>query len=72
MEMEIGKIKQVLGAVIDVEFSSGKLPAIFNALTTTNTQIDDKKDNLVLEVSQHLGDNVVRCIAMDSTEGLTR
>ena len=70
--MEIGKIKQVLGAVIDVEFSSGKLPAIFNALTTTNTQIDDKKDNLVLEVSQHLGDNVVRCIAMDSTEGLTR
>tara|TARA_Y100000780_G_scaffold232577_1_gene267101 strand:- start:20782 stop:22194 length:1413 start_codon:yes stop_codon:yes gene_type:complete len=72
IEMEIGKIKQVLGAVIDVEFSSGKLPAIFNALTTTNTQIDDKKDNLVLEVSQHLGDNVVRCIAMDSTEGLTR
>lgn len=70
--MEMGKIKQVLGAVIDVEFSSGKLPPIYNALTTTNRQIDDKQDNLVLEVAQHLGDNVVRCIAMDSTEGLVR
>jgi F-type H+-transporting ATPase subunit beta len=70
--MEQGKIKQVLGAVVDVEFSSGKLPAIFNALTLTNPQIDERKDNLVLEVAQHLGDNVVRCIAMDTTDGLVR
>lgn len=70
--MEQGKIKQVLGAVVDVEFPSGKLPAIFNALTLTNVQIDERKDNLVLEVAQHLGDNVVRCIAMDTTDGLVR
>ena len=70
--METGKIVQVLGAVIDVEFPQGKLPAILNALRTTNPAIDDKPNNLVLEVAQHLGDNVVRAIAMDSTEGLTR
>lgn len=70
--MEQGKIKQVLGAVIDVEFTSGKLPPIFNALKATNPAINDQADNLILEVAQHLGDNVVRCIAMDTTDGLTR
>ncbi len=70
--MELGKVSQVLGAVIDVEFPSGKLPAILNALRMTNPSIDDNKENLVLEVAQHLGDNMVRTIAMDSTEGVTR
>jgi len=69
--MEAGKITQVLGPVVDVSFEN-ELPPIFSALKTTNTTIDDRKDNLVLEVAQHLGDNVVRTIAMDSTEGLVR
>jgi F-type H+/Na+-transporting ATPase subunit beta len=69
----IGKIAQVLGAVIDVEFSpESGIPKIYNALVTTNPNIDDRKENLFLEVAQHLGDNTVRCIAMDSAEGLTR
>ena len=68
-----GKILQVMGAVMDVEFpQSGGLPAIYNALLATNPAIDDKENNLVLEVAQHLGDNCVRCIAMDSTEGVSR
>ena len=61
-----GKVTQVLGAVVDVQFE-GKLPAIMNALTLSN---DGK--NLVLEVAQHLGENTVRTIAMDATEGLVR
>ena len=69
--MELGKIKQVLGPVVDVEFGT-ELPPIYSALTCTNISISEKKDNLVLEVAQHLGDNVVRTIAMDSTEGLVR
>jgi len=68
-----GKISQVLGAVIDVEFPREVgLPAIYDALLTTNPAIDDKPNNLVMEVAQHLGDSSVRCIAMDSSEGLTR
>ena len=70
--MEVGKVTQVISAVVDVEFESGNLPYIFNALTLTNPSISDKEDNLVLEVAQHLGENTVRCIAMDSTEGLVR
>ncbi|MEZ5691424.1 MAG: F0F1 ATP synthase subunit beta [Rickettsiales bacterium] len=62
-----GIITQVIGAVIDVKFPSGKLPAILNALTTQNNN-----KTLVLEVAQHLGESEVRTIAMDSTEGLTR
>ncbi len=62
-----GKITQVMGAVVDVEFASGKLPGILNALTT-----DNEGRKLVLEVAQHLGENTVRAIAMDSTEGLVR
>ena len=67
-----GKISQVLGAVIDVEFPAGNLPAIYNALKVTNSSINDQPWNLTLEVAQHLGDNVLRTIAMDSTEGLVR
>lgn len=68
-----GRISQVLGAVIDVEFPrEAGIPSIYDALLTTNSAIDDRQNNLVLEVAQHLGDNIVRCIAMDSAEGLTR
>ncbi|WP_309628714.1 F0F1 ATP synthase subunit beta [Brevundimonas sp.] len=68
----VGKIAQVIGAVVDVEFA-GQLPAILNALQTQN--VDQKTGEpftLVLEVAQHLGENMVRTIAMDTTEGLTR
>jgi F-type H+-transporting ATPase subunit beta len=67
-----GRITQVIGAVVDVEFPDGKLPPIFNALTVTNAAISDQPWNLVLEVAQHLGENTVRTIAMDSTDGLVR
>jgi F-type H+-transporting ATPase subunit beta len=67
-----GKIVQVIGAVVDVEFD-GHLPAIMNALETSNTdQRTGQPFRLVLEVAQHLGENTVRTIAMDTTEGLTR
>ena len=62
----VGRTKQVLGAVVDVRFE-GDLPAILNAL-----HIDVQGNPLVLEVAQHLGENTVRCIAMDATEGLVR
>ena len=61
-----GKVTQVIGAVVDVQFD-GELPAILNALTTEN-----KGKKLVLEVAQHLGENTVRAVAMDATEGLVR
>jgi F-type H+/Na+-transporting ATPase subunit beta len=67
-----GKVLQVLGAVVDVEFPDGQVPGIFNALKVTNPSINDKENNLVLEVSQHLGEGRVKTIAMDSTEGLSR
>ena len=67
-----GKIVQVTGPVVDVEFPPGKLPNIFSALTLTNSFINDQEDNLVVEVAQHLGENTVRCISMDTTDGLTR
>jgi F-type H+/Na+-transporting ATPase subunit beta len=67
-----GQISQILGNVIDVEFSDGALPPIMTALRVTNPTIDERADNLVLEVAQHLGENTVRCIAMDTTDGLVR
>jgi len=70
--MNIGTVVQVIGPVVDVEFAEGKLPTILTALTITNAAIDATEDNLVIEVAQHLGDNVVRCIAMDITDGLVR
>ncbi|HPE44654.1 MAG TPA: F0F1 ATP synthase subunit beta [Deltaproteobacteria bacterium] len=70
--MNIGKISQVIGAVVDVEFPQGDLPNIYNALFVTNPFISDEEDNLVLEVAQHLGDRTVRTICMDSSDGLVR
>ena len=67
-----GRIKQVIGPIVDVEFESGNLPAIYHAVKVTNSSINDKEWNLVLEVAQHLGENTVRCVSMDSTEGLVR
>jgi F-type H+-transporting ATPase subunit beta len=72
MGENMGKILQVLGPVVDVEFEQGKLPTIYSALTISNPTISDEADNLVVEVAQHLGDNVVRTIAMDVTDGLVR
>ncbi len=66
-----GKIVQVIGAVVDVEFPEGQLPNILNALEIKNPNNQDAPE-LVCEVAQHLGDNVVRTIAMDATEGLVR
>jgi F-type H+-transporting ATPase subunit beta len=63
----VGKVTQVIGAVVDVSFAGGVLPPILNALETQNLG-----NRLVLEVAQHLGENTVRTIAMDSTEGLVR
>jgi F-type H+-transporting ATPase subunit beta len=61
-----------MGPVVDVEFEQGKLPTILTALFVSNPAISDEEDNLVIEVAQHLGDNVVRTIAMDVTDGLVR
>ena len=71
-EKKIGKIVQILGPVVDVRFDEGTLPEIYTALKVTNPSIDDQKNNLVLEVVQHIGDSIARSIAMDSTEGLKR
>ncbi|MGZ3774624.1 MAG: F0F1 ATP synthase subunit beta [Pseudobdellovibrionaceae bacterium] len=70
--MAFGKVKQVMGPVVDVEFEGGELPAINSALRVTNKFISETEFNLVLEVAQHLGDGVVRTISMDQTEGLVR
>jgi F-type H+-transporting ATPase subunit beta len=67
-----GKVVSVIGPVVDVAFPGGELPDILTALKLTNPAISDMPGNLVLEVSQHLGENVVRTIAMDSTDGLVR
>ena len=66
----VGKIVQVIGAVLDVEFPEGKLPSILNALEIKNSNNEYATD-LVVEVAQHLGDNVVRCIAMLQAGGKT-
>jgi len=72
MGENIGKITQVMGPVVDVEFEQGNLPTILTALLITNPTISDEDDNLTVEVAQHLGDNIVRTIAMDITDGLVR
>src|SRR5215468_10218667 len=66
-----GKVVQVIGPVVDVEFAGG-LPEINTALRISNPSINDKPGNLVVEVAQHLGEKNVRCIAMDTTDGLVR
>ena len=70
--MDKGKIVQVIGPVVDVQFEAGKLPEIYHALKITNPALGEGELNLVVEVAQHLGENTVRAIAMDSTEGLVR
>jgi F-type H+/Na+-transporting ATPase subunit beta len=70
--MKVGRITQVIGPVIDVEFEGVDVPPIYNALRVSNPAISDQADNLVVEVAQHLGEKTVRCIAMDATEGLVR
>ncbi|GAB6160891.1 F0F1 ATP synthase subunit beta [Desulfothermus naphthae] len=71
MSENIGKIVQVLGAVVDVEFEEGKLPNILNAIKVLDPSRPEE-ESLILEVAQQLGDNVVRCVAMDTTDGLVR
>ncbi len=72
IQQATGKITQVLGAVVDVAFAVGTLPEIRTALKVTNPSIDDKEWNLTLEVAQHLGNNIVRTIAINTSEGLQR
>ncbi len=72
MSENMGFVKQVMGPVVDIEFPSGTIPKIKNALRLTNKAINKEEWNLVCEVATHLGNNVVRTIAMDSTEGLAR
>ncbi len=68
----LGRVSQVLGPVVDVHFPGGNLPEINTALMVSNPSIDAEEWNLVLEVAQHLGENIVRTVAMDSTEGMIR
>ena len=70
--MNKGKIVQIIGPVVDVEFAAGQLPAIYNALTVEYDLPGYGKSKLTLEVQQHLGDNWVRAVAMSTTEGLKR
>ncbi|MGL5256695.1 MAG: F0F1 ATP synthase subunit beta [Proteocatella sp.] len=67
MERNIGKVVQIIGAVLDIKFPTGKLPNLLNAI-----EVDLNGEKLVVEVSQHIGDDTVRCIAMSSTDGLIR
>ena len=66
-DRNIGKITQIIGAVLDIKFSEGKLPQIYEAI-----EIDNNGTRLVVEVAQHLGDDTVKCIAMGPTDGLVR
>ena len=68
----LGRIVQVIGPVVDVAFDSAELPEINTALLLSNPAIDKREDNLTIEVAQHLGEKMVRCVAMDTTDGLVR
>jgi F-type H+-transporting ATPase subunit beta len=70
--MNEGKITQVIGPVVDIDFSGGKLPSILNAVKIPRTNIEGVKEDLICEVQQHLGEERVRTVAMDSTDGLVR
>jgi F-type H+-transporting ATPase subunit beta len=72
IHLQNGRVTQVIGPVVDVEFPPGGLPEVYTALAVTNPAIDDRPDNLIVEVASHLGENTARCIAMDSTDGLVR
>ena len=70
--MSNGRISQIIGPVVDVEFEGGSVPPILTALRVSNAAINDTEWNLVLEVAQHTGEGACRCIAMDTTDGLKR
>ncbi|PJA99468.1 MAG: F0F1 ATP synthase subunit beta [Ignavibacteriales bacterium CG_4_9_14_3_um_filter_30_11] len=67
-----GKIIQIIGPVVDIEFPDGHLPKIYNAIKIPRTTTEGKEENLIVEVQQHLGEDRVRTVAMDSTDGLVR
>ena len=71
-ELQNGKVTQVIGPVVDVTFPQGAIPPILSALQVSNPGISEKEWNLTLEVAAHLGENTVRAVAMDSTDGLVR
>jgi F-type H+-transporting ATPase subunit beta len=70
--MNEGKIVQVIGPVVDIDFSGGTLPSILSAVRIPRPKTNGQSEDLIVEVQQHLGDNIVRTIAMDSTDGLAR
>lgn len=70
--MNKGKIVQIIGPVIDIDFAGGQLPAILNAIRIPRTTVEGKQEDLICEVQQHLGEERVRTVAMDSTDGLVR
>ncbi|MEK3718005.1 F0F1 ATP synthase subunit beta [Paenibacillus sp. FSL H8-0122] len=70
--MNKGRVVSIMGPVVDIEFERGQLPQIFNAIKIVASLSDGRSMDLTLEVSNHLGDNLVRCIAMSSTDGLVR
>ncbi|MFC6648172.1 F0F1 ATP synthase subunit beta [Paenibacillus rhizoplanae] len=70
--MNKGRVVSIMGPVVDIEFERGQLPQIFNAIKIVASLSDGRNMDLTLEVSNHLGDNLVRCIAMSSTDGLVR
>jgi len=70
--MKEGAIVQIIGAVVDIDFSGGALPAVLNAVKIPRTNVEGVQEELIVEVQQHLGQDRVRCVAMDSTDGLTR
>lgn len=72
MADNIGKVAQVIGPVVDIDFEGGKLPEIYNSIEIPRTSLEGVEGKLVVEVQQHLGENRVRTVAMDSTDGLVR
>ncbi|AIQ65918.1 ATP F0F1 synthase subunit beta [Paenibacillus stellifer] len=70
--MNVGRVVSIMGPVVDIEFQRGQLPEIFNAVKIGASAEHGRDKELTLEVSNHLGDNLVRCIAMSSTDGLVR
>ena len=74
MILKSGKVVQVIGPVVDIEFPQDQLPDIYNAIVVRSEDQEDKTTqiDLTLEVAQHLGNNLVRCVAMSSTDGLVR
>src|SRR5580658_9616646 len=70
--MNVGEIVSIIGPVVDVDFSGGQLPAILNAVRIPRKNAEGVDDELICEVQQHLGEDRVRAVAMDTTDGLTR